>query len=334
MAAQSSSDASHFDDSLYKWWFAQLPPVFRGKHFQDHTEASAPFGTSDTSSALGLAGQAARLAEQVLAPLYQGYHRLLMANPPDQVLGALQQLIQARVDDFKRSVAGIDLTTSLSPNAATSWPGWAAMPANGWADALRPMSMNLERAYGGLADAFGLAPSRQLQDAARDLAAAVLAHKKAQAEYLVLVSGALTKGAESMMTRLNGMAQGGESVDSMLALVRLWARSTEDALHDAMQSEPALAASAKLVRAAGTSRQQQQRIVAIASQALNIPTRQEVDEAYREIQELKRELRRLRKDGTGDTEPASTRRPARGDDARAAVKTPARRQTRSKGTAR
>lgn len=71
MAAQSSSDASHFDDSLYKWWFAQLPPVFRGKHFQDHTEASAPFGTSDTSSALGLAGQAARLAEQVLAPLYQ-----------------------------------------------------------------------------------------------------------------------------------------------------------------------------------------------------------------------------------------------------------------------
>ena len=40
---------------------------------------------------------------------------------------------------------------------------------------------------------------------------------------------------------------------------------------------------------------QQQRVVAIASEALNVPTRAEVDDAYREIQELKREMRRLRK---------------------------------------
>ena len=53
--------------------------------------------------------------------------------------------------------------------------------------------------------------------------------------------------------------------------------------------------SARLVRAASRARQQKQRVVAIASEWLNIPTRAEVDDAYREIQELKRELRRLRK---------------------------------------
>jgi hypothetical protein len=62
-----------------------------------------------------------------------------------------------------------------------------------------------------------------------------------------------------------------------------------------MQSRGALEAAARLVRTATRSRQQQHRVIAIASQALNMPTRAEVDDAYREIQELKRELRRLRK---------------------------------------
>ncbi len=66
-------------------------------------------------------------------------------------------------------------------------------------------------------------------------------------------------------------------------------------MHGAMQGPDALAASADLVRTRARTRQQKQRIVAIASEALNIPTRAEVDDAYREIQELKRQVRRLRK---------------------------------------
>jgi hypothetical protein len=91
------------------------------------------------------------------------------------------------------------------------------------------------------------------------------------------------------------MGKNGESVDSLLGLVRLWSRSADEAIHAAMQSPQALEAAARLVRASTQTRLQQQRIVAIASEALNVPTRAEVDDAYREIQELKRELRRLRK---------------------------------------
>ena len=100
------------------------------------------------------------------------------------------------------------------------------------------------------------------------------------------------------------------SVDTMLALVRLWARTMDEAMHDAMQSPRALQATAKLIRASASSRQQQQRIVAIASEALNVPTRAEVDDAYREIQELKRELRRLRK-GVPLDSPTPAATPAR-----------------------
>ena len=50
--------------------------------------------------------------------------------------------------------------------------------------------------------------------------------------------------------------------------------------------------------------------MAIASEALNVPTRAEVDDAYREIQELKRELRRMRK-SSGCCRGAAARRAGR-----------------------
>ena len=111
--------------------------------------------------------------------------------------------------------------------------------------------------------------------------------------------------------------------------MRLWARAADEAMHTAMRSPDALEASARLVRTATRSRGQQQRVVAIASQALNIPTRAEVDEAYREIQELKRELRRLRKPQASEVEasPAVVRKRAARN---ALAKTPAPRKATAK----
>lgn len=165
--------------------------------------------------------------------------------------------------------------------------------------ALGPLSLNLERAYGGLADAFGLASSRDWQRASREMAAAAIEKQQAQAEYLSLVVGAMAKGSEGVLARLKSMDEKGETVDSLLGLVRLWSHALDESMHAALQSPKALEASARLVRAASRARQQKQRMVAIASESLNIPTRAEVDDAYREIQELKRELRRLRKSMEG-----------------------------------
>lgn len=163
------------------------------------------------------------------------------------------------------------------------------------ADAMKPLARNFERAYGGLADAFGLAGSRELLQALLDVAASTLAQSQAQAEYVGHVAAGMSRGQQALQAQLGEMAQRGEAVDSVKALVRLWARVCDAAMHDAMQTPGALEASTRLLRASTRSRREQQRVVAIASEALNIPTRAEVDEAYREIQELKRELRRLRK---------------------------------------
>jgi hypothetical protein len=90
------------------------------------------------------------------------------------------------------------------------------------------------------------------------------------------------------------MADSGQRVDSVLALLKMWAVSTEHAVHAVLQSEEGLAATAALARAGVTYRRKLQHIAAIVADALDMATRRELDEAFREIQELKRELRALR----------------------------------------
>ena len=304
MPSDKDTYATKASEPLYAWWLNVIPSLLGGLL----PKAAAPAAAAPEPAAaqpfpIGQVAQALGLAQQLLGPLFQAYVKALSLNPnPDQAFLAFQSSMYEQLQKLSEGFAGIGKMLAAAPagvaagaSTISAWNLMGGEPMAMFGQTLKPLSINLERAYGGLADAFGLAPSRDLQGAARDIASATLAKQQAQAEYLGLVVGALTKGSEGLMTRLQEMGRNGESVDSLLGLVRLWARSAEEAMHAAMQSPKALEASAKLVRAGARSRQQQQRIVALISQALNVPTREEVDDAYREIQELKREMRRLRK---------------------------------------
>lgn len=257
------------------------------------------FGGAADGQAAGLpsATDPLKLTGDLLDALYGGYLRMLTAGRPGNELGPLQELLQGRGTAVADLFSGFVRALSGNPAFASLGQWLADKPPGAIGDALKPLVLNIEHAYGGLADAFGLAPMREFDRARQEMVSAAVAHRKAQADYFTVVAGALGKGAEALMARLAEMSQRGESVDTLLALLRLWAHTTDKALHDAMQSPPALKASSELLRAAARLRQQQQRVVVIASEALHMPTRVEMDDAYREIQELKRELRRLRKPG-------------------------------------
>jgi class III poly(R)-hydroxyalkanoic acid synthase PhaE subunit len=304
-------------DSLYAWWLGLIPAMFGA------SGTPAPHAESMQSDAGGASRaappaaahvtQALEMTRQLMTPLYQAFLQALLANPrPEHAFSTLLEQTLARLRSASQSLA--DIGRSIPPQQGAMPLAWNFLsdPMTAFGEAMKPLSLNLERAYGGLADAFGLAPSRELQQAGREMLVCAFEKRQAQAEYLGLAVGAMAKGAEGMMARLREMGQRGESVDSMLALVRLWARSTDEAMHNVMQTPEALQSSARLLRVAMRSRQQQQRMVAIASEALNVPTRAEVDTAYREIQELKRELRRLKKAHAAPVhEPAAAPRSAR-----------------------
>jgi class III poly(R)-hydroxyalkanoic acid synthase PhaE subunit len=251
----------------------------------------APPGVAQVSQAL-------EIMRQLIAPLYQSFLQALLANPqPERAFDTLLEQALSHLRGASQQLAG--MAKSMPPRSDALPIGWNFLsdPMSAFGEAMKPLSLNLERAYGGLADAFGLAQSRELQQAGPEMLMCASAKRQAQAEYLALAVGALAKGAEGTLARLREMGRSGESLDSLLALVRLWARSTDEAVHAAMQTPEALEVSGKLLRAAMRSRKLQQRVVAIASEVLNVPTRAEVDAAYREIQELKRAMRRLTKSG-------------------------------------
>lgn len=286
-----SRDAAPGAEQLYRWWLGALPGLFGGREAAPDAAAQggrAPFPADQM-------GQALKLTQHWLSTLYEGYLRHLVTSHSGDQLRGFEQLVAEQVSGMADRLVGFGQAFSGRPNLAELNARLTGAPLAAFGEALKPLGLNLERAYGGLADAFGLAPLRDLEEAGRDMALASLAHRQAQLEYLEVVAEALQKGAELLTVRLAELGQRGESIDSMLGLVRLWARTTDEAMHGAMQTPRALEASARLLRASARSRRQQQRVVAIASEALNVPTRAEVDEAYREIQELKRELRRLRK---------------------------------------
>ena len=153
-----------------------------------------------------------------------------------------------------------------------------------------------DRAYGALSDALGFGPARELQAAWQDMVAASVAQQEARTNYAVLLQGAFAEGLQRVMARLAEKADAGERIDSVLALIRLWAVCTEEVVHQTLQSEAGLAATAALARSALAYRKRLRRVVAIVADMLDLATRHDLDLAYREIQTLKRELRTL-KDG-------------------------------------
>ena len=309
---KDNPSATEQSASLYDWWLNAIPGLFAGLAPRPETrqgaeapgraaaaaqaEAAATAEDSTTPYPVDQIIRSLQHTQEMLAPLYRSYAQALGAPmSPAWWLAGLPSTGESPTRQF------IDMLGSFGQAMAVplKLPGggfdaWSNLLARD-GEVLGSLMTGAERTFGALADALGLAPSRELRDAWRTMEDAALAKQQAQLEYLAVIARVWAKGIEGLLGRLTEMGTRGESVDSVQELIRLWARITDSAAHDAMQSDEGLQASAKMIRAATRYRRAAHRVVAISSEAMNIPTRAEVDEAYREIQELKRELRRLKR---------------------------------------
>lgn len=284
--------------SIYTGWLDALPSLFGDlgdRRGAAGGTADRAANDADSAAVPGRVSQALKLTQQMYNAIYGAYFGALIGRPAGEELQAFESLLRGRIgklgdqlDGMNKSFIGVAEIDAGASQLAESW-------LNTVSKLLQPLSTGFDRTYGGLADAFGLAPLRRFEAAVRDMALVSIDQRRAQADYLDVAMGALRQGADALVARLAEMGERGESVDTMLALMRLCANTMDQAMHEAMQSPRALEVSSNAVRASLRADQQRQRIVAIASEALNVPTRAEMDEAYREIQELKREVRRMRK---------------------------------------
>jgi Poly(R)-hydroxyalkanoic acid synthase subunit (PHA_synth_III_E) len=163
------------------------------------------------------------------------------------------------------------------------------------AGAKNPLLDAMEHTYGAVSDALGFGAPRDFQKSMRAIIAAGIDRERAQVDLLARLNTAWPRIGEGVGKRLAELATQGKSPARLIELLRIWTEVSERVFHEILQSPEGLAAIAGYLRATTRYRIEVNRIIELVSEFYNIPTRAEVDEAYREIQSLKREVRALRR---------------------------------------
>src|SRR5215470_128945 len=289
--------------SMLRQWWSALPTMFPWMQ-PLATNSTVPGGNAPTAEGEPISAVS---FDRLLTQLFDAWQGLLRSGgTATEGLFSMAAQLESSFGHLRESLAAAT-PTAASMGWPMSWPGWnapllfAAGSSSGGA-ASNPLQMGADRTFGAFADAFGLRPMREVQEAWLELAQAESERRTTQAAYVGLLVKACSDGARGLTARLEKMHRAGEQVATFLGFVRLWAREADAALHAAMQSEQGVAAAARAVRASTRQRAALNRLVALTSKALNVPTRAELDDAYLEIQELKRELRRLKKGARAEAE--------------------------------
>jgi len=173
---------------------------------------------------------------------------------------------------------GSDAPPPAPPFAGWAMPGAATPPAG--LDALR-----------GLFDTPAFGHTREQQAQQQALMRALLDHQQAGARYQELLARAQAQGAERMQRKL---AEPGFQVDSLKAMYDLWVDAVEEAYAEIALSDEFREAYAAQGNTQMRVRQLQRQQVEQWCREAGMPTRSEVDTLGQRLQELRRELRRLK----------------------------------------
>ncbi|MBK8210742.1 MAG: hypothetical protein IPK78_13025 [Rhodospirillales bacterium] len=125
-------------------------------------------------------------------------------------------------------------------------------------------------------------------DALKDL-------QEAQKEYQKGLSEGLAESVEKTIEHLAKLADKGEKVTSPRDLMRTWYSIADRTLMQKFNTKEFLKVQDKLTDALMTHKKAQREALEIVYNSLEIPTRSEIDEAYKDIHDLKREIRALRR---------------------------------------
>ena len=189
------------------------------------------------------------------------------------------------------------------PAAVLDWMKTLSAPVSvGLGDPIanHPLLAGLRHVYAGAADAVGWGQYSKLSEALAEVGRAQTAVSESQSKVWQAIGGIWTDAQSRFGQTLRGMVERKESFADVQGFLRGWTAALDEATHQAMQAESGLALTAEVNRAATSLRLAQNRAVEVFSELYNIPTRAELDEAYRLIHELRKELRALKK-GAGES---------------------------------
>ncbi len=152
-----------------------------------------------------------------------------------------------------------------------------------------------ERTFGGMTEVPGLGYNREMNakllrgfDAWVDL-------QQASAEYHTFLSKTISEAFERFMGQLVSLSEKGEKIDSIQDLMNLWFETVDQTFTHMYVSEDYLRIQKDMAGAAMMNKIRQQEIFEVVLEMLDLPTRSELDDAYRSLNDLRKEVRVLKK---------------------------------------
>ena len=149
--------------------------------------------------------------------------------------------------------------------------------------------------FSGLAEIPSIGVAREHQAKILRAFDAFVDLRRVMLEFNKLTMVAMNRSVEKVMATLVEKGKKGETVESVRDLNRLWLDSADDVFTKMYVSEEYLKLQHDLSGAGMRYKIMQQEVVELVLKKLNLPTRSELDDAYKTLYELRKEVKALKK---------------------------------------
>jgi len=151
-----------------------------------------------------------------------------------------------------------------------------------------------ETSAGRLTAAPAIGHTREFQEKVTRAFEAWVDVRRAEVEFRAELVNTGFRALEGLVRELVEQGERGEKIESFRGLFDLWVAAAEKAYFEVASTESFAGIQGRLVNAAMQYRIQEQEVTEAVLKGLHLPTRRELDDAYRRLHDLKGEVRALR----------------------------------------
>ncbi len=152
-----------------------------------------------------------------------------------------------------------------------------------------------ERTFGRLVESPGFGFTREINEKVLKAFDAWTDFRRASTEYQIVLASAWGDIFEQVMRELVKRSEQDTPIKNVRDLMRLWTETADASLEKVFRSEHYVNVQGRLFDAAMNYRLHEQEVIELVLKTGYIPTRSEVDEAHRNIYELRKEVKALKK---------------------------------------
>ena len=183
----------------------------------------------------------------------------------------------------------------IGQSSAAGHVGQATLGGSANLTRLLAMESELFPFLSGLAEMPRAGLTREKNAKLLQLMDAVVDVRRTNVKFQTAMAQGMTKAVEATVERLAQLKAKGEKITSVRELMKLWFTSADGTLMHVFNSPEFLAIQDEMTTANNEYRIRQRAVLEDIYQALDIPTRSEIDDAYKIIHDLKQEVRALKK---------------------------------------